>query len=71
MKAAYSPAAYSRRRSLGTLFDLSADVTVTPTTTLTLYGAGVRGGGVESATYPAGGAKPTARLLYVELTRRF
>ncbi|HEX6624863.1 MAG TPA: alginate export family protein [Pyrinomonadaceae bacterium] len=59
------------RRSLGTLFDLSADVTLTPTTTLTLYGAGVRGGGVQAGVYPAGGVNPTARLLYVELTRRF
>ena len=59
------------RRSLGTLFDLSADVTLTPTTTLTLYGAGVRGGDVQRAVYPAGGVNPTARLLYVELTRRF
>jgi len=58
-------------RGLGTLFDLSADVTVTPTTTLTLYGAGVRGGGVQRAAYPAGGRNPLARLFYVELTRRF
>ena len=48
-----------------------ADVTITPTTTLTLYGAGVRGGGVQAAVYPAGGGNPTARLLYVELLRRF
>jgi hypothetical protein len=59
------------RRSLGTLFDLSADVSVTPTTTLTLYGAGVRGGAVQSGVYPAGGANPAARLLYAELTQRF
>ena len=59
------------RKSLGTLFDLSADVTVTPTTTLTFYGAGVRGGGVASNAYPAGGANPTARLFYAELTKRF
>ena len=59
------------KKSLGTLFDLSADVSVTPTTTLTFYGAGVRGGGVESSIYPAGGANPTARLLYAELTKRF
>ena len=59
------------RRGLGTLFDLSADVSLTPTTTLTLYGAGVRGGGVQRAVYPAGGARPAARLLYVELLRRF
>jgi hypothetical protein len=35
------------------------------------YGVCVRGGGVESNIYPAGGSSPTARLLYVELTRRF
>ena len=59
------------RRSLGTLFDLSADLSVTPTTTVTFYGAGVRGGSVQSAIYPAGGANPTARLFYVELMQRF
>jgi hypothetical protein len=59
------------RRALGTLFDVSADLTVTPTTTVTFYGAGVRGGGVPAAVYPAGGANPTARLFYVELMQRF
>lgn len=59
------------RRSLGALFDLSADLTVTPTTALTFYGAGVRGGGVQSAVHPTGGANPTARLFYVELMKRF
>ncbi len=43
----------------------------TPTTTLTFYGAGVRGGGVQSTIYPAGGANPTARFFYAELIRRF
>ncbi len=59
------------RKSLGTLFDLSADVSVTPTTTLTFYGAGVRGGGVQAGVYPAGGTNPTARLFYAELLKRF
>lgn len=59
------------RRGLGTLFDLSADVAVTPTATLTLYGAGVRGGDVVSHVYPAGGSRPTARFFYAELTKRF
>ncbi|HEX7176067.1 MAG TPA: alginate export family protein [Pyrinomonadaceae bacterium] len=59
------------RKSLGTLFDLSADVTVTPTTTLTLYGAGVRGGAVQSSIHPAGGANPAARFFYAELSKRF
>jgi hypothetical protein len=59
------------KSSLGTLFDLSADVSVTPTTTLTFYGAGVRGGGVQAGVYPAGGTNPTARLFYAELLKRF
>jgi Alginate export len=67
----YTGRAVSGHRSLGTLFDLSADITVTPTTTLTFYGAGVRGGDVESAIYPAGGANPTARFFYAEMTKRF
>jgi hypothetical protein len=56
---------------MGTLFDLSADVSVTPTTTVTFYGAGVRGGSVQSVIYPAGGANPAARFFYAELTKRF
>jgi hypothetical protein len=59
------------RKSLGTLFDLSVDINLTGTTTLTFYGAGVRGGDVESAIYPAGGAKPTAKFFYAELIKRF
>jgi hypothetical protein len=37
---------------------------------LTFYGAGVRGG-VQASIYPAGGANPTARFFYAELTKRF
>ena len=48
----YTGRAGGGRKSLGTLFDLSADVSVTPTTTLTFYGAGVRGGGVLSPSTP-------------------
>jgi hypothetical protein len=59
------------RRSLGTLFDISADITINPTTTLTFYGAAVRGGGVQSFIYPAGGSNPAARFIYAELTKRF
>jgi len=59
------------RKGMGTLFDLSADLNVTPTTTLSLYGVGGRGGGVQSSIYPAGGANPAARFLYAELTKRF
>ncbi len=67
----YTGRASGGHKSLGTLFDLSADISITPTTTLTVYGAGVRGAGVESVIYPAGGANPAARFLYAELTRRF
>ena len=58
-------------RSMGTLFDISADITVTPTTTLTFYGDGVRGGGAQRFIYPAGGQNPIARFFYAELTKRF
>jgi hypothetical protein len=60
-----------RKRGMGTLFDLSADFNVTPTTTLTFYGAGARGGGVQSSIYKAGGANPMARFFYAELMKRF
>jgi hypothetical protein len=59
------------RKGMGTLFDLSADVSVTPTTTVTFYGAGVRGGSGQSVIYPVGGANPAARFIYAELTKRF
>ena len=58
-------------RSLGTLFDINADITISQRTTLTLYGAGVRGGGVQSFIYPASGRIPTSKFLYAELTTRF
>ena len=59
------------RRGLGTLFDLSADFSITPTTTATIYAAGVRGSDVQSFIYPAGGLNPSARFFYAELTKRF
>jgi len=59
------------RRGLGTLFDLSADINVTPTATLSFYGAGVRGGAVQSIVHPAGGDNPVARLIFAEFTKRF
>ena len=43
------------------LFDLNADLNVTPTTTLTFYGAGA--GGVQSSLYPAGGAGGVAKTF--------
>lgn len=56
------------QRRLGTLADLSAEVTINPLTTVTFYLAGVQGGGVPARIYPDG---KNARLLYLELTRRF
>lgn len=56
------------RKNLGTMLDLSLDVALTPTTSLTIYAAGVRGGGVASRIYPQG---RDARYAYVEVTRRF
>lgn len=67
----YAGRAAGGRRGLGTLFDLSADLALTPTTTLTLYGSGVRGGAVQAFVYPSGGSNPAARFFYAELTRRF
>lgn len=67
----YTGRATGGHGGMGTLFDISADITVTPTTTLTFYGAGVRGGRVQSFIYPAGGENPTARFFYAELTKRF
>jgi hypothetical protein len=67
----YAGRASGGHKGLGTLFDLSADITLTPLTALTFYGAGVRGGGVQSFVYPAGGSNPATRFFYAELTRRF
>ncbi len=59
------------KKSLGTLFDVSADFDLTQTTVLTFYASGVRGGGVQSFIYPAGGNNPAARFVYFELSQRF
>jgi hypothetical protein len=59
------------RQSLGWLFDVSADVAVTSRTALTFYYGGIRGGGVQSAIYPLGGANPGAHFAYFELTQKF
>ena len=56
------------RKTLGALVDLSADYTLTPTTTLTFYVGGVRGGGVAKSIYPQGS---NARFIYLELAKRF
>jgi hypothetical protein len=61
----------SGQRSLGWLCDASTDVAVTSRTSLTFYLSGIRGGGVQAALYPLGGANPPARLFYLELTQKF
>lgn len=61
----------SGQKSLGTLFDLSVDYNLAARTALSFYIGGVRGGGVQRALYPAGGAHPTGRFAYVEWTQRF
>jgi hypothetical protein len=55
-------------KTLGTMVDLSVDWNLTPQTSLTVYIAGVRGGGVAERIYPDG---RSARFAYIELTRRF
>jgi hypothetical protein len=55
-------------RSLATLFDASADVTVNPSLTLTFYYARSQGRGVMKAIYPE---RPNAQFAYLELTWRF
>ncbi|MFZ4794328.1 MAG: alginate export family protein [Blastocatellia bacterium] len=55
-------------RRIGTLMDISTDLTISPMATITFYLAGLLGGNVPSRTYPDG---KNARLLYIELTRRF
>jgi hypothetical protein len=56
------------KKTLGTLFDVSVDWSVTPRTGLTFYFGGVRGGGVADSIYPDG---RNAGFGYIELTRRF
>jgi len=56
------------RKTLGTMVDLSVDYNLTPTTALTFYIAGVRGGGLAESIYPDG---RNARFAYLELTKRF
>ncbi|HMV87356.1 MAG TPA: alginate export family protein [Blastocatellia bacterium] len=56
------------QKTLGTLVDFSLDYAVTPTTALTFYIAGVRGGGVTERIYPDG---KNSRFAYLELTKRF
>lgn len=55
-------------KALGILADVSADFSITPTTILTFYLAGVRGGEVAKSIYPDG---ENSRFAYLELTKRF
>ena len=55
---------------LGALFDGSLDYALTSKTTLTFYGAIVRGGSVEAAIYPQGGANPVPDFVYFEFLQR-
>jgi len=59
------------KKSLGTVFDLSADFNVTQTMVLTFYASGARGGAVQRFIYPTGGNNPSARFAYFELSQRF
>lgn len=60
--------AVNNTKTLGTFVDVSADLTITPTTVMTFYLAGVRGGDVTESIYPAG---KNLRFAYLELTKRF
>lgn len=55
------------QKTLGTLADVSVDLTVTPTTTLTFYLAGVGGSAVAEKIYTGG----NARYAYLEVVKRF
>ncbi|MFN0084314.1 MAG: alginate export family protein [Blastocatellia bacterium] len=61
----------SGNRGLGWMFDAGADISINPSTAFSVYLSGNRGGGVQRAIYPQGGANPAARFFFLELTRRF
>jgi hypothetical protein len=46
-------------------------VTLTSRTSFTFYFGGIRGGNVQRAIYPLGGANPGGHFGYIELTQRF
>jgi hypothetical protein len=58
-------------KTLGVTADVSLEYNLAPTTTLTFYASGVRGGRVQRSLYPEGGNHPGARFLYFEVTQRF
>ena len=59
------------KQNLCWLFDASADISISARTAVTLYYGGMRGGGVQSATYPQGGKNPLGHFLYFELMQKF
>ncbi|MDX2045106.1 MAG: alginate export family protein [Acidobacteriota bacterium] len=60
--------AANNAKTLGMFIDISADLTINPTTVMTFYLAGVRGGDVAENIYPEG---KNLRFAYLELTKRF
>jgi hypothetical protein len=54
--------------TLGTLFDVSLDYQLAARSTFTFYLAGIKGGGVASRIYPAGG---NTRYAYIEFNQKF
>jgi hypothetical protein len=50
---------------------VSADFTVNPRTAVTVYYGAMRGGNVQAAIYPRGGANPFGQFFYVELMQKF
>ena len=54
--------------TLGTLFDVSLDYQLAAKSTFTFYLAGIKGGGVASRIYPAGG---NTRYAYIEFNQKF
>jgi TorA maturation chaperone TorD len=61
----------SQRAGMGTLFDAGLDYDLTSLTRLSFYAGGVRGGSVQSAIYPAGGAHPASHFIFLEMSQRF
>ena len=55
-------------KSLGTLLDVSADYALTPSTTMTVYLAGVHGRKVPGSIYPSGS---NSHYFFFEFTKKF
>ena len=58
-------------RKVGNSLDLSADLTLSPRTTVSFYGGVGLGSAVPAFTFPAGGNHSTVHLLSIEIIRRF